>query len=341
MKVLYETPVPKGSTSGQSTTHLPMKAPRLCPRVYLVLMLGAAMLCTTPIVAQPSQADPDGHQAVQADSSDFTDPAVCATCHKEVVKSFANNPHSRPALVDGGKGVTCENCHGAGKAHAKGGNAALIFDPATASAKDLNQKCDACHGSKHTSFERSAHGRGNVSCIGCHTIHAPGAPKHLLKLKQPELCLKCHNDVKPQFSMPSRHKVEEGLIECTDCHDAHGTLGENAKHSSTWQFVVCTKCHMATAGPFVYQHAAVTAEGCSACHLHHGGPNHKLLIQADVNKICLLCHFPQPNPGAGVHAVPEHIQSAQSQSCVSCHSSIHGSNTSNVFLKPTHGTGAR
>ena len=37
-------------------------------------------------------------------------------------------------------------------------------------AKDLNQKCDACHGSKHTSFERSAHGRGNVSCIGCHTI---------------------------------------------------------------------------------------------------------------------------------------------------------------------------
>jgi len=339
MKNCHNTLAEKGKTSRQSLAYMPKRAPGFCLRACFVLLLGAAKLCTTATAVQPGE--PDGRQEVQPDSSNSEEPAVCATCHKEVVKSFANDPHNKPAPIDGGKDVTCENCHGAGKAHAKGGDATLIFDPATASAKDLNQKCDACHGSKHTSFERSAHGRGNVSCIGCHTIHAPGAPKHLLKLKQPELCLKCHNDVKPQFSMPSRHKVEEGLIECTDCHDAHGTLGENAKHSSTWQFVVCTKCHMATAGPFVYQHAAVTAEGCSACHLHHGGPNHKLLIQADVNKICLLCHFPQPNPGAGVHAVPEHIQSAQSQSCVSCHSSIHGSNTSNVFLKPTHGTGAR
>ncbi|MGO9339572.1 MAG: DmsE family decaheme c-type cytochrome [Terracidiphilus sp.] len=340
MRVLHETPTPKGTTNRQSTTHLPIKAPGSCPRAYLVLMLGAAMLCTTPNVAQPSHADPDGHQAVQPASSGFTDPDVCATCHKEVVKSFANDPHNKPVLVDGGKGVTCESCHGPGTAHAKDGDTTLIFDPATAAAKQVDEKCLACH-DRHGHFERSAHGEGNVSCAGCHVIHAPGAPKPLLKMDQPRLCFQCHSDVKPQFSMPFHHKVEEGLIECTDCHDVHGALGENTLPSSKWQFKMCTKCHTSTAGPFVYEHAAVTAEGCSACHLPHGGPNPKMLIQADINKTCLLCHFPPPNAGAGQPAVPEHIQSAQSQSCISCHSSIHGSNTSAMFLGATQVMGAR
>jgi DmsE family decaheme c-type cytochrome len=335
MKDCRDTVGEKGRTNRQSITVLPKKASRSCPRAYLALMLGAAVLCTTTMAAQPSEAKPDGHQAVQPDSSNFVEPAACATCHKEVVKSFANKPHSKPAPSDGGKGVTCESCHGPGKEHAKGGNVTLIFDPSTASAKEVDEKCQACHGRTYIDLEHSAHGRGNVSCIGCHTIHAPGAPKHLLKMEQPQLCIQCHNDVKPQFSMPIHHKVEEGLIDCTDCHDAHGASGENSQPPSAWQFIMCTKCHAPTAGPFVYEHPAIKAAGCSFCHFSHGGPNHKLLIHADVNKICLQCHLPSPNPGAGLPAVPEHTQSAQSQSCISCHASIHGSNTSDVFLKPT------
>ncbi len=293
------------------------------------------MLCTTAGAAQPSEPEPDGHQAVQSDSSNSVDPAACATCHKVVVTGIANDPHSKPAPIDGGKAVTCDSCHGPGKAHARGGDTTLIFDPATATAKAVSEKCQACHGGKHASSERSAHGRGNVSCIGCHTIHAPGAPKHLLKLEQPQLCFECHNDVKPQFSMPFHHKVEEGLIECTDCHDVHDIVEKNSRLSSAGQFITCTKCHARVTGPFLYEHAVVKAEGCSACHLPHGGPNHKLLIQADVNKICLQCHLPPPVPGAALSAVPEHIQSAQGQLCISCHLSIHGSNTSDTFLKPT------
>jgi len=339
MKVLDETLARKGRTNRPSTTHLQTNVARPCTRAYLVLMLGAAMLCATPIVAQPGEADPDGLQAVQPDSSNLIDTAVCATCHEEVVKRFANDPHNMPALADGSKGETPESCHSQGKAHAKGVDATSIFDPTT--AKEMDNECQACHGSERANFKRSAHGRGNVSCISCHTIHAPGTPKHLLKLEQPRLCFKCHNDVKPQFSMPFHHKVEEGVIDCTDCHDAHGAAGENTPPSSTWQFVMCTKCHTAEAGPFVHEHAAVKAEGCSACHLPHGGPNHKLLIQADVNKLCLQCHFPPVNPGPGLPAVPEHMQSAQSPKCISCHSSIHGSNTSDAFLSSKQRTGAR
>jgi DmsE family decaheme c-type cytochrome len=340
MKDCQDTLAAKRRTNRQFITHLPKKAPGFCPRDYLMLLLGAAMLCTTSIAAQQIEEQRNGQQALRTDSSNFVDRDGCATCHKEAVKGFAGNPHGKPALSDDGKGATCESCHGPGKEHAKGGDVTLIFDPATATAKEVDEKCQACHGSQHANLERSAHGRGNVSCIGCHTIHAPVAPKHLLKMEQPQLCFQCHNDVKPQFSMPFHHKVEEGLIDCTDCHDAHGESGENTLPSSIWQFIMCTKCHAPTAGPFVHEHPAIKAGGCNFCHFSHGGANHKLLIQADVNKICLQCHLPSPNPGAGRPAVPEHTQSAQNSSCISCHASIHGSNISDVFLRPTQGSSA-
>ena len=269
------------------------------------------------------EAKLDGQQAMQPAASDFAEAAVCAACHKEVVKDFAVDPHNRPALTHGGKGVTCESCHGSGKAHEEAGAVTMIFNPATASAKEVDEKCEACHGGNHANFERSSHGKGGVSCIGCHIIHAPGAPKDLLKVEQPQLCFQCHSDVKPQFSMPVHHKIEEGLISCTDCHDVHNALGENKLASARWQFLVCTKCHAPAAGPFLYKHAAVEAEGCIACHFPHGGQNPKLLIQANVNTICQQCHLPSLNSTAGMPAVPAHILSAQSPSCISSVSYTH------------------
>ncbi len=319
---------------------------RVSPEPFTIQPPGGQPTAQVPTEAEETplpigEAKPDGHQAMQQASSNFDDAAPCATCHKEVVKDFAINPHSRLTLMHEGKGVTCENCHGSGKAHAEGGAVTTIFNPVTVTAKVVDEKCQACHGSDHANFERSIHGQGGVSCIGCHIIHAPGAPDHLLKMEQPQLCFQCHSDVKPQFSMPVHHKVEEGLIDCTDCHDAHGAFGENTLPSARWQFIVCTKCHAAAAGPFVYKHAAVEAEGCIACHFPHGGPNSHLLIQANVIAICLQCHLLSPNSTTGLPAVPEHIQSAQSPSCISCHSSIHGSNTSEVFLRSTQGKSER
>lgn len=313
---------------------------RPAPRGCFKMLLGVAMLCATAMAARSNEANPSGRQVVKPASGNPAG-AACATCHKEVVKDFANNPHSRPALVDSGKSVTCESCHGPGKAHAESGEVTMIFDPTTATAKEVDQKCRACHDSRRTNFERSAHGEDNVSCIGCHTIHAPGTLKHLLKMDQPQLCFQCHSDVKPQFSMTFRHEVEGGLIECTDCHDEHGSFGENTLPSPRWQFMVCTKCHAATAGPFVYEHAAVKAEGCTACHFPHGGPNPELLVQANVTTVCLQCHLPSFNPDPGLPAVPAHIQLALGQTCITCHSSIHGSNTSKVFLSSSRRSGDR
>ena len=204
-----------------------------------------------------------------------------------------------------------------------------------ATAKEVDEKCLGCHQGQHANFEHSAHGEGNVSCIGCHSVHAGKDPEHLLKAAQPVLCFQCHTDVKPEFSMPFHHKVEEGLIQCTDCHDPHGTFGRHALKSSTQQDAVCTKCHTETAGPFVYEHDVVKTEGCIACHNPHGGPNPRLLNRANVNTICLQCHSPSPNFTTSLPLGPAHNQAAQYQSCTICHTSIHGSNTSSVFFNST------
>jgi DmsE family decaheme c-type cytochrome len=133
--------------------------------------------------------------------------------------------------------------------------------------------------------------------------------------------------------MPFHHKVNEGLVQCSDCHDPHGAYKKKGLKPAIEQDAFCVKCHTEMAGPFVYEHAVVKTEGCTACHFPHGGPNPHLLNRANVDAICLQCHSPSPNFTTFTPAGPYHNQAAQSQSCLTCHASIHGSNVSRVFFK--------
>jgi DmsE family decaheme c-type cytochrome len=310
----------------------PGKKPGL--RACLTLVLGAGILCAGAWSAPAPGAKAAGAQAKDAAPGDFVGAETCITCHEEVGKGFASNPHSKLAEAHGKTGVTCEGCHGPGRAHVEGGgDVTKIFNPAKATAKEVDKTCLGCHQGKHSNFERSAHGEGNVSCIGCHSIHAGEDKEHLLKLAQPTLCFQCHTDVKPQFSMPFHHKVNEGLVRCSDCHDPHGSFEKKGLKSAAQQDAVCVKCHTEVAGPFVYEHAVVRTEGCTACHFPHGGPNPRLLNRANVNTICLQCHTTSPNfTTAGTPTGPAHNQAMQYQSCIICHADIHGSNVGQHFF---------
>src|SRR5665213_449660 len=211
---------------------------RLGLRVFLMLMLGASVLCATASGASPAKGKAADTQTKAAASGDFVGSDTCVTCHEEVGKKFADNPHTKMVLMHGGNGVTCENCHGAGKAHVDGGgDVTKIFNPAKASAKDVDAKCLTCHAGAHPDFLRSPHAKANVSCISCHSVHASKEEK-LLKASQPALCFQCHSDVKAAVSMPFHHPVNEGVVKCTDCHDIHGTFGNNNLKSAADQSAV-------------------------------------------------------------------------------------------------------
>src|SRR5271170_1819586 len=104
--------------------------------------------------------------------ADYLGAESCAVCHQAEVKGFDNNPHAKLALEHGGKGVTCESCHGPGKAHVEsGGDASKIFQFTKATPRQVDQKCLSCHVSAHPNFERTAHGQALISCTSCHSSH--------------------------------------------------------------------------------------------------------------------------------------------------------------------------
>jgi len=299
-------------------------------RACLMLMLGAGILCATAFGAPASGAKQAGAPAKDAAASDFVGSDTCGTCHAEVAKGFASNPHTKIAEMHGKSGITCEGCHGAGRAHVEGGgDKAKIFNPAKASPKDVDAKCLGCHAGTHPNFDRSPHAKAGVSCISCHSVHASEDKAQLLKASQPKLCFQCHTDVKPSFSMPFHHKVNEGLMQCSDCHDVHGTFGNNNLRSTADQNRICTKCHSETRGPFVYEHAAVKAEGCMACHTPHGSQNARLLNMPNINTLCNQCH--SPVAAGTVHGM--NAGSSELTPCTSCHTFIHGSNINQAFLR--------
>lgn len=303
----------------------------------LLLLTGFAGTQRALAASPGQQAASAPAEKATASSSDFVGQETCSTCHEEVVKKFGTNPHGRLAMEHAGKGVTCESCHGPGKAHVDGGGDVTKirrFDKLT--TKEVDATCLGCHGGAHANFERSEHAKQGIGCTSCHSVHASTTPEHLLKAEQPKLCFQCHTDVKPAFSQPFHHRVEEGLINCSDCHDPHGTFNKKNLRATADQNAICTKCHSETAGPFAYEHPVVKTEGCTSCHSPHGSPNARLLNVSNVNTLCLQCHS-ATNTDAFPHAVsptgPVHNQAAQYVSCTTCHTQIHGSNASNIFFK--------
>jgi DmsE family decaheme c-type cytochrome len=304
-------------------------------RVAILALLswfgGTRLTCVDAAAQQRAAAS---SQRTTLNSADYVGAEACALCHKDEVKGFDNsNPHAKLALEHGGKGVTCESCHGPGKAHIEsGGDASKTFQFTKATPKQVEQKCLACHIGAHPNFERTAHGQALISCTSCHGSHKFEGQTKMLKAKEPNLCYQCHTDAKAAFAQPFHHKVNEGLLKCSDCHDPHGTFQPNLVRTSATQDAICTKCHVDTLGPFVYEHPPIKTEGCTSCHFPHGSPNSRLLIRSNVNSLCLQCHSPSMTftaPGTPSF----HNQANQYQACTVCHVQIHGSNANFVFFK--------
>jgi len=292
------------------------------------------------LAAWPAKASEKGERPAApsaADAAQYVGAETCKTCHEDLYNSWAKTAHWKTTLnKEGGPAKQgCEGCHGPGKAHVDGGgDVTKIFTFKNASAA-VSERCLSCHagGSEHMNALNSEHTKNGVSCLSCHSPHHAEAREFLLVKSQPELCYGCHLQQRAQFEMPFHHRVNERLVECSDCHNVHGTVGPKQVRQSGTQDAVCFTCHSDKQGPFVFEHEPVKIEGCSSCHIPHGGANPHMLRVSNVNLLCLQCHTNVPS-GTGAPGTPSfHSQETFFKSCTLCHIQIHGSNFDKTFFK--------
>lgn len=314
----------------------------------LLVVLG---MLAVPALAQSQPPPPAGKSSSTAQekspskpapsASDYAGAEACKTCHADLYEGWEKSPHWKMTLLKGGEeggapgGHGCEDCHGPAASHvADPTDTSKLFLFEKASTKEINARCLTCHasGPQQMSALNSEHAKNDVSCVSCHSPHHAKEAQFLLAKAQPELCYGCHLQQKPQFEMPFHHRVNEGLIQCTDCHNPHGTVRPKQVRTSATQDVVCFGCHTDKQGPFVFEHEAVKIEGCQSCHVVHGSPNPHMLKVSNVNLLCLQCHTQSSFSGAP--GTPSfHNQNTFFQACTLCHSQIHGSNFDQDFFK--------
>ena len=297
--------------------------------VALVLLVSCALLGKDPLTP--------GAIVGKAPAATRIGSVACLECH-DVQASMQASVHGPLGLVGKEGGRLCETCHGAGSVHASSYDAAAIFgtqDHAGLSSEERSALCLSCHRTMASGWIGASHQDGEISCWTCHpdALHgrpAGGEPP----IVPPDVsggpdggrfCFQCHEDVELEFLGQVTHPVTTGQMGCSSCHDVHGEEGLLGSPDGSGE--ACTGCHVEVAGPWIYEHDAVT-EGCTSCHVPHGSPNPKLLALPG-SGLCLQCHLEAafPTLGGSNHA----LYVGGGATCLQCHFEVHGSNTSEVL----------
>ncbi len=136
---------------------------------------------------------------------------MCFKCHEDI-KAYYNMPSHHP--VKEGK-MFCTDCH-----DPHGTTTESLLRKAT-----VRETCTQCHGEKEGPFLYE-HGDLTENCLSCHMPH--GSPNNnLLSLREPFLCLQCHDSHRINTSTGGELTLDEKRYffgRCTDCHSQiHGT----------------------------------------------------------------------------------------------------------------------
>jgi DmsE family decaheme c-type cytochrome len=279
--------------------------------------------------------------------------AACVKCHDD--EDLADSKRHAHSVTTDSRTPTCITCHGPSPTHAvKPADAKERPAPdrvfgrkSKVAASDLNGACLSCHqkDAKRAMWGGSQHDSADLACSSCHKNHT-NQDKVLARTTQPDVCLTCHKEQRTQMAKASHHPVPEGKMSCSDCHNAHGSVGPKlAKRDSTND--TCYTCHAEKRGPFVHSHEPVSQD-CASCHNPHGSTVASML-KARPPMLCQQCHTPhvaggvgalggQPGvfpPAAGSQLFPaitgitggkNVVNLWQGRSCTNCHTQVHGSN---------------
>jgi DmsE family decaheme c-type cytochrome len=292
-------------------------------RVVLVLMA-----CARVADAQAQQTGAAKPPAGYAGSKE------CVQCHRVIATQFAATDKGKLFLDhprNEHQALGCESCHGPTKEHAQSGGeergGLISFSgKAVAPVAARNAVCLSCHQTTaRTLWKGSPHESRNVACTDCHSVMHPETERG--SLKKPtvlETCARCHQQRAAQQQRFSHMPLAQGKMECTSCHNPHGSPNDKLLLASSTN-ATCFTCHADKRGPFLWEHAPVV-ENCANCHDPHGSNKEKMLKEARP-RLCQQCHA-----GTG-HPTQPRIVGRQAdlpfvfnRACSNCHFNIHGSN---------------
>ena len=313
------------------------KVALLCVLAMSILNVTVVGSCAGPLeIANP---DASAAAAANADAT-YIGEEMCKACHSletahwsETIHAevFRNNP--RTALEH----QSCEACHGPGSEHLKATkDPTKILGFTRESGREIaemNGACLQCHESgPRLHWFGSIHESEDLACSDCHNPMTRTSTRGLLRETTIRAtCFTCHPKQRTDFRKRSHMPLHEGKIECTDCHQPHGSATDPLLTAQS-NFELCTGCHADKRGPFLWEHAPVV-ESCANCHLPHGS-NRDFLLSSSPPFLCQQCHAQPGHPthlltaGNQAGAFPESARDPRlmGRGCVTCHAKIHGSN---------------
>ena len=260
---------------------------------------------------------------------------ICQGCHPDQYDRFLATSMGQLFLKtprNEAEKLGCEGCHGPGSAHvdADGKKPGLLMSFAANDrrpATERNAVCMNCHDrGARMYWQGSPHEGRDLACTNCHTVMQQVSERALLsKPTVLATCGQCHQQRTAQLARFSHMPLGEGKLDCTSCHNPHGSQTEKLLKGNSMN-EVCYACHAEKRGPFMYEHQPVE-ENCGNCHDPHGSNNEKMLTVSKP-RLCQRCHDTSGHPARplNVAAVPSSATFLLNRQCVNCHFNIHGSN---------------
>lgn len=258
---------------------------------------------------------------------------TCLGCHDDQQNGYTNTAHGRPDHPRSpAAGQGCETCHGPGSRHVDDpAVSGSILALASLAPADSTRLCLTCHErGSHALWEGSVHDARQLSCVTCHSVHAFKSETAQLKtVRELDTCATCHRDKVAKLDRSGHMPLREGKMECSTCHNPHGSTSVRQLRRGDSIAELCTACHAEKRGPYLWEHAP-SRDGCVTCHDPHGSSNERMLVSKPPI-LCQRCHIATRHPstiydGALIGAGGSPSARIYTRSCVTCHSAIHGSN---------------